>query len=390
MSAAGEVDIVKVIGDRIALRKRGASLKGLCPFHGEKTPSLSVDPVKGLYHCFGCQAGGDAIDFVMRYDGLSFRKAVEVLGGDVATLKRREHKPVETAPVVDVRPFLAEFWEVARLAPFRDESVAYLLSRGVEPDAAWVCGCRNWSSRDREIKALISATESDVLESVGFGRDGKLWAPLEHLADAPWAGIAVPVWRIGEAFPWRWRWRFISRPYPDAPKSMSCYSAGSATDFLGAGKPLRLDDEVRGSDFGEIVGYETLNVSRAHLGSGVEGAKTLLVVEGEPDWWSATEAVDGRAVVVAVCGAPTSWRSAWPSLASFRAHGVEHVIVCVHEGASTASGEPGHGVRFAEDLAVHAQAVGLTVRARLPAEGRDLNDLHRARELRAWLDEVIA
>lgn len=383
MSAAGEVDIVKVIGDRIALRKRGASLKGLCPFHGERTPSLSVDPVKGLYHCFGCQAGGDAIDFVMRYDGLSFRKAVEALGGDVATtLKRREQKPVSTAPVVDVRPFLAEFWEIVKLAPWSNRAVEYLLSRGVEPDAAWVCGCRDWSSRTREIETLISDAESDVIEAVGFGRDGRLWAPLEHLADAPWAGIAVPVWRIGEAFPWRWRCRFISRPYPDAPKSLSCYSAGSATDFLGAGKPLRLDDDVWGD--------EILNVSRAHLGSGVEGAKALLVVEGEPDWWSATEAADGRAVVVAVCGAPTSWRGAWPSLASFRAHGIERVIVCVHEGASTASGEPGHGVRFAEDLAVHAQAVGLTVRARLPAEGRDLNDLHRVRELRAWLDEVIA
>lgn len=373
------VDIVKIIGERIPLRKRGSSFKGLCPFHGERTPSFSVDPVKGRYHCFGCNAGGDAIDFLMRLDGLSFHSAVKAIGGESVVTPRRESP---TLPVVDTRPFLAALWEIVSDAPWNTRAVEYLLSRHVEPDATWVLGCRDWSSRIRKVEDLVAGTAVNVLEAAGFIRSGKLWAPLDRLGDIEWAGIGVPVWRMGEAFPWRWRWRFLQPPYSEAPKSMSCFAAGSPTDLLGAGKALRVDGVG-------IADYGAPDVRAAHLGSGVDGAKTLLIVEGEPDWWSATEAADGRAIVVAVCGAPTSWRSVWPTLQAFHAHGVERVVVCVHEGAALVDGL-GHGVRFAEDLASHAQRAGLAVRARLPSEGRDLNDLHCDGELRAWLDEVLA
>jgi hypothetical protein len=73
----------------------------------------------------------------------------------------------------------------------------------------------------------------------------------------------------------------------------------------------------------------------------------------------------------------------------FVARGITRVVVCAHEGKPDASGK-GHGLRLAEDIAVHAQAAGLEVRARLPSEGCDLNDLHRAGELRAWMDTVLA
>jgi len=72
-------DIAEVISDYVTLKKKGKSLMGLCPFHQEKTPSFSVDSVKGLYHCFGCGAGGDVFNFIMEIENVSFPEAVKIL-----------------------------------------------------------------------------------------------------------------------------------------------------------------------------------------------------------------------------------------------------------------------------------------------------------------------
>ncbi|MGD9735310.1 MAG: DNA primase [Solirubrobacterales bacterium] len=73
------VDIAEVISAHTDLRRQGARMVGLCPFHEERTPSFSVDPQEKLYHCFGCGVGGDVIKFVEEKDGLGFVEAVEIL-----------------------------------------------------------------------------------------------------------------------------------------------------------------------------------------------------------------------------------------------------------------------------------------------------------------------
>ncbi|MGZ3574149.1 MAG: DNA primase [Vulcanimicrobiaceae bacterium] len=73
------VDIASFIGAYVPLRKRGNDLVGLCPFHGEKTPSFHVHPDKGFFKCFGCQAGGDVFNFVMKLEGVPFPEAVRIL-----------------------------------------------------------------------------------------------------------------------------------------------------------------------------------------------------------------------------------------------------------------------------------------------------------------------
>src|SRR3979490_1146771 len=73
------VDLIAVVQRRVPLKKSGHDWKGLCPFHGEKTPSFYVVPDKKMFHCFGCGASGDAIKFVMLVEGPGLRDAVELL-----------------------------------------------------------------------------------------------------------------------------------------------------------------------------------------------------------------------------------------------------------------------------------------------------------------------
>lgn len=85
------VPIDAVVSEYLQLRNAGGgNLKGLCPFHDEKSPSFQVSPSKGFYHCFGCQAGGDTLDFIMKIDHLSFSEAVERLAGQAGITLRYE------------------------------------------------------------------------------------------------------------------------------------------------------------------------------------------------------------------------------------------------------------------------------------------------------------
>ena len=72
-------DIVDLVSEHLALKRRGKTYVGLCPFHSEKTPSFSVSPDRQTYHCFGCGKGGNVIGFVMDYENLSFPEALRSL-----------------------------------------------------------------------------------------------------------------------------------------------------------------------------------------------------------------------------------------------------------------------------------------------------------------------
>lgn len=76
-------DIVQIVQERVPLRRSGVAWKGLCPFHGEKTPSFQVNGEKGVFHCFGCGVGGDVIKFVELYDKITFPEAVRQLAARV-------------------------------------------------------------------------------------------------------------------------------------------------------------------------------------------------------------------------------------------------------------------------------------------------------------------
>ncbi len=84
-------DIVEVVGRAVQLKKAGANFLGLCPFHGEKSPSFTVSPAKQFYHCFGCGVHGSAIGFVMEQQGLSYVEAIEQLAQNMGLTVPREY-----------------------------------------------------------------------------------------------------------------------------------------------------------------------------------------------------------------------------------------------------------------------------------------------------------
>ena len=89
------VDLAEVVGRHVELKRSGASLVGLCPFHAERTPSFSVNPARQLYHCFGCGAGGDAIRFLVEHQGLSFVESVRELADGLGVAVPEEHVSAE-------------------------------------------------------------------------------------------------------------------------------------------------------------------------------------------------------------------------------------------------------------------------------------------------------
>src|SRR3954469_14783428 len=90
------VDMVELVGARSDLRRVGSRWTGLCPFHHQRTPSFSVNAENKLYHCFGCDASGDAIKFVQETEGLTFAETLEVLAERYnVELKREEEDPEE-------------------------------------------------------------------------------------------------------------------------------------------------------------------------------------------------------------------------------------------------------------------------------------------------------
>src|SRR5690554_133167 len=126
-------DIVDVVGSRVALRKAGRDYKGLCPFHDEKTPSFTVSPSKGFFHCFGCGANGTALGFLMRYDNLGFREAVEALaemvGLPVPEVARTDPQPTDDGLI----PLLHEADQLYR-RHLREtpKAIEYLKRRGID------------------------------------------------------------------------------------------------------------------------------------------------------------------------------------------------------------------------------------------------------------------
>jgi len=176
------IDIVEIIGARVPLKRAGKEYEARCPFHEERTPSFTVAPDKQFYHCFGCGAHGTAIGFLMEYDRLSFREAIEELAQHAGLPLPDAENNAASGP--DPRPLYALLEQAAALFrrqlrehPARERAIDYLKGRGLSGGIAARFGLGfappGW---DRVLEALGTSPEAiDRLSAAGLiiERDGR-------------------------------------------------------------------------------------------------------------------------------------------------------------------------------------------------------------------------
>lgn len=165
------IDVVDVVGRYVQLRKGGANLLGLCPFHNEKSPSFTVSPTKQFYHCFGCGAHGSAITFLIEHTGASFPEAVRTLASDAgmavpeetrsprqrAADKRRKDEVSRQQQILD----MAQAHYVRELKASQI-AIRYLKQRGLSGETAARFGL-GWSGTDRRGLATVFPQYDDPL-----------------------------------------------------------------------------------------------------------------------------------------------------------------------------------------------------------------------------------
>lgn len=175
--------IDEVVGEYVALRAAGAgSLKGLCPFHDEKTASFNVRPTHGTFHCFGCGEGGSVIDFVMKIEQLGFVEAVERLAGRVGlrltytgggSSVQRDHGT--RSRLLAANGQAARFYAEQMAGPEARPAREFLAERGFELQIAARFGCgfapSGWDSLTTHL--LAAGFTLDELYKAGLSREGR-------------------------------------------------------------------------------------------------------------------------------------------------------------------------------------------------------------------------
>ena len=275
-----QADIVRVIGEYVRLRKTGQNFTGLCPFHQEKTPSFAVHPVRQIYHCFGCGAGGDVFKFVMELDKCAFPEALRTVAEKcgIPIPKPREHSPEERmenqqrgALVEMHREAAAFFARQLREAAEGKVAVAYLEDRGLNREAMERFGL-GWapSSGDALLRRLKSKYAEKLIETSGLvSRDpgGRLYDRFRRRIMFPIANesgkvIAFGGRAMGDDLP----------KYMNSPET-PIYSKSGVLYHLDRAK-----ESLRHSDFAILVeGYmDAIAVTRAGFANVVASCGTSL------------------------------------------------------------------------------------------------------------------
>jgi DNA primase len=174
--------IDEVVGEYLQLRNAGGgSLKGLCPFHDEKTPSFNVTPARGLFYCFSCAEGGDAIKFVQKIDGLSFVEAVERLAARAGVDLRYEQggyvpgqEQSQRRRLIDAHKLAAEFYAERLGGSDAAHARAFLAERGFELADTQRFGVgyapKSWEDLTRHLRGR-GFTDSELI-TAGLAREG--------------------------------------------------------------------------------------------------------------------------------------------------------------------------------------------------------------------------
>jgi DNA primase len=271
-----KTDIVALIGERIQLKKGGRNFKGICPFHGEKSPSFFVSPDMQMYKCFGCGAAGDVFNFLMAYEGLTFPEALNDLAAKAGvTLTKREKTSTEIQHdrVLELLHLAAEYYHYLLTEhKIGREALNYLKKRGISNQTI------------KDFKLGYSLESWDALQQYLVGK--KKYTTEEILA----AGLIIKSDRGSYYDRFRGRLMFPLVTY-----------AGKIVGFSGR----TLDPEAKEAKY--INSPETDMYHKSELLFGVTQAKKtirdhdrIVIVEGEFDVMSSHQI--GLKEVVAIKG----------------------------------------------------------------------------------------
>jgi len=275
-----QADIVRVVGEYVRLKKSGQNFVGLCPFHSEKTPSFAVHPVKQIYHCFGCGAGGDVFKFLMEMDKSDFPEAVRAVAEKcgIAIPQPRERSPEErreqqqrTGVVEMHRDAAAFFSRHLEGTPEGKAAKAYLLDRGLDAEAISRFGLGFApSGGDALWRHLKTKYPEKLVESSGLvGRDpsGRVYDRFRRRIMFPIANdtgkiIAFGGRALGDDLP-----KYLNSPEtPIYTKSHVLYHLDRAKESIRQGDAVVL-----------VEGYmDTIAVARAGIGNVVASCGTSL------------------------------------------------------------------------------------------------------------------
>ncbi len=171
------VDVVEVVGKYVQLKKGGANFMGLCPFHGEKSPSFSVSPTKQFFHCFGCGKNGNAIGFLMEHSGMTFIEAVKDLAQQVGMVVPEEQQsPEDRARAVAAKAKQDSLTDVLEKAgeSYREHlkvsprAVAYLKGRGLSGQIAKRFGLGYAPEGWRSLASVFPEYDNPLLAESGL------------------------------------------------------------------------------------------------------------------------------------------------------------------------------------------------------------------------------
>jgi DNA primase len=167
-----KLTVLDVVGETVALKKAGTTYKGLCPFHGEKTPSFIVTPGRESWHCFGCGEGGDVFSFVMRRDGLTFPEALKILASraGVEIDERTSREDARRRHLHDVLESAISFYHaVLTKSPTGERALAYLRDRGFTDETIeWAnlgWAPPDWDAMGRTLEKRRQIGVADLVEA---------------------------------------------------------------------------------------------------------------------------------------------------------------------------------------------------------------------------------
>lgn len=346
------VDIVDIIGGAVELRPSGHRLLGLCPFHNEKTPSFSVNRERQQYYCFGCEKGGDALSFVMEFEGLSFAEALRKLADRAgvqlpAPTERESREDFARRHILELYAFAAQYYGELLKNPLKGgRGRTYLKSRQLKESTTGKFGV---GYAPDSYTTLVDAARAKgvkdyVIENSGLGKRGN-----KGLYDLFRERLMIPIRDV----------------------------MGNVVAFGGRDLTGTAPGKYINSPENPVYRKSRVLYGLFEARDGLRQAKKAILVEGYFDLMRCFDA--GIANVVATCGTALTTEQA----ALIRRYVPEVVVVY--------DGDPA-GIRAALRGVAILTAAGLTVRALVLPDNKDPDDYIRdagGDEFRALIGEAL-